>query len=75
MQEFWEHPQLEARARWRDVGSPAGMLRMMAPPFNLDGFEPRMDPVPALGEHSRKILVELGYSGSDIARLQSEGVV
>jgi crotonobetainyl-CoA:carnitine CoA-transferase CaiB-like acyl-CoA transferase len=75
MQEFWEHPQLAARARWRDVGSPAGMLRMMAPPFNLDGFEPRLDPVPALGEHSRSILAELGYGEADIARLAAAGAI
>jgi itaconate CoA-transferase len=69
VQEFWDHPQLEARGRWVDVGSPAGDLRAMKPPFNLSGFEPRMDDIPALGQHSRAILGELGYTASDIARL------
>jgi crotonobetainyl-CoA:carnitine CoA-transferase CaiB-like acyl-CoA transferase len=41
----------------------------MKPPFNMDGFEPRMDPIPALGEHSRKILAELGYGEHEIDRL------
>ena len=75
MQEFWDHPQLEARDRWREVGSPAGPIDAMKPPFNLDGFEPRMDAVPALGEHSRAILSELGFSSPDIENMKKEGVV
>jgi itaconate CoA-transferase len=72
MQEFWEHPQLKARDRWREVGSPAGPIAAMKPPFNLDGFEPRMDAVPALGEHSRAILTELGFNTAEIAHLIQE---
>ena len=75
MQEFWDHPQLEARDRWREVGSPAGPIEALKPPFNLDGFEPRMDAVPALGEHTERILAELGYSLSDIERLRQQNVV
>jgi len=69
MQEFWVHPQLAARKRWRKVGSPAGELDALAPPFNIDGMEPRMDPIPALGAHTRAILAELGYSAAEIDRL------
>ena len=39
------------------------------PPFNLSGFEPRMDAVPALGEHSRAILRELGYTDAELIAL------
>ena len=69
MQEFWDHPQLEARGRWASVGTPAGDIDALKPPFNLDGFEPRMDRVPALGEHTQAILEELGYGPADVARL------
>ena len=69
MKEFWEHPQLEARGRWARVGSPAGELDALKPPFNISGLEPRMDPVPALGEHTRAILGELGYASGEIDRL------
>ena len=66
MEEFWRHPQLEARGRWAKVGSPAGEIAALKPPFNLSGFEPRMDAVPGLGEHSRAILAELGYGEGEI---------
>ncbi|MEX2197642.1 MAG: CaiB/BaiF CoA-transferase family protein [Burkholderiales bacterium] len=75
MQEFWEHPQLAARDRWREVGTSAGAVRAAKPPFNLSEFEPRMDDVPALGAHSRGILAELGYSGADIDRLAAGGTI
>ena len=75
MQAFWEHPQLKARARWREVGSPAGPIQALKPPFNLDAFEPRMDPIPALGEHTGKILREIGYSEREIERLAGSGAV
>ena len=73
MEQFWRHPQLAARSRWAKVGSPAGALDALKPPFNLSGFEPRMDAVPGLGEHSRAILAELGYSEAEISRLASTG--
>ncbi|HWA38426.1 MAG TPA: CaiB/BaiF CoA-transferase family protein [Burkholderiales bacterium] len=69
LQEFWAHPQLAARGRWAKVGSPAGELDALKPPFNLDGMAPRMDPVPALGEHTRAILDELGCDEAEIGRL------
>jgi itaconate CoA-transferase len=69
MQGFWDHPQLAARKRWASVGSPAGEVRALKPPFNLDGFEPRMDALPAVGEHTRPILKELGFSPEEIGRL------
>jgi itaconate CoA-transferase len=69
MQEFWDHPQLAARGRWTEINSPAGPIRAMKPPFNLDGMEPRMAPVPAVGEHTNAILTELGYSAEEIERI------
>jgi itaconate CoA-transferase len=75
MLEFWEHPQLEARGRWAEVDTPAGSIRAMKPPFNLSDFEPRMAAVPALGEHNRKILAELGYSEAEIYGLANSGAI
>ncbi len=75
MQEFWDHPQLEARNRWREVGSPAGPLDAMLPPLNIAGMEPDISAVPGVGEHTRTILTELGYSPADIDALAREGAV
>ena len=47
----------------------------MKPPFNLDGFEPRMDAVPALGEHSAAILAELGFSPLEIQEMVKANII
>jgi itaconate CoA-transferase len=73
--DLWDHPQLQARGRFRSIGSSAGPLRALLPPVTSNGFEARMDPVPALGEHSEAILRELGRSDADIAALRQAGVV
>lgn len=69
---FWSHPQTQARDRWRTVQTSAGPIDAMKPPFNLSGFEPRMDAVPALGEHTRAILGALGYDAAAIDRLAAD---
>jgi itaconate CoA-transferase len=69
--EVWAHPQLKARKRWREVGSPAGPLPALLPPATFEGVEPRMDPIPGIGEHTDRILAELGYGAHEIAELKS----
>jgi itaconate CoA-transferase len=71
--EVWNHPQLEARKRWRQVDSPAGPLPAMLPPASFDGVDVRMDPIPAIGEHTERILAELGYAEPEIAALRQAG--
>ena len=75
MQEFWGHPQLAARSRWAQVSSPGGMINALKPPFNLSGCEPRMDAVPALGEHTRSLLAELGYHQEEVEALAADGAI
>jgi len=75
MEEFWAHPQLAARDRWREIGSPAGPLQALLPPFNLSDFEPKMEPVPGLGEHSVELLTELGYGEAEIAAFAASGII
>ncbi|KPD11530.1 CaiB/BaiF CoA-transferase family protein [Phaeobacter sp. 11ANDIMAR09] len=74
MSDVWHHVQFEARNRWREVQTPKGSIPALLPPGGI-GSEPRMDAVPALGEHSADLLAELGYSGSEISRLQNERVI
>jgi itaconate CoA-transferase len=75
MQEFWDHPQLQARERWREVGSPAGPLQALLPPVTMRDVEPRMDPIPALGEQTAQILHSLGYQDEQINQLRAEHVI
>jgi itaconate CoA-transferase len=74
MQDVWDHPQLAARGRWHTVGTPAGPVPALAPPGVVDDA-PRMDPVPALGEHTRAILGGLGLSHAEIDALSTDRVV
>jgi itaconate CoA-transferase len=73
--EVWRHEQFKARDRWRDVQSPVGPIAALLPPASLTGFEARMDPIPDIGEHTEKILSEIGYSAKDIAALKGDGAI
>lgn len=73
--EIPDHPQLVERNRWRDVDSPAGPVSMVMPPVTMSGVEPRLDPIPALGQHTESILGELGWDGEAIERLRADGVI
>ena len=75
MQALWSHEQLKARARWVEVGTPAGPIPAMLPPGAATPADARMDPVPALGEHTDRILASLGQSPAAIAALRAAGVV
>ena len=70
MHEVWEHPQLKARGRWTEVDTPAGPIPALLPPGEVDTFTPRMDAVPALGQHTDAILNELGWDPAAIDRLR-----
>ncbi len=73
--EFVAHPQLAARDRWATVGTPVGAVDALLPVPVMTGFAPRMDPVPALGEHTDAVLAELGYDAAGIAALHEAGAV
>ena len=75
MHEFWDHPQVAARSRKSRVGTPAGDIDMLQPPFNLSGMEPRMEAIPGLGQQTRPVLAELGYAEAEIEQLAREGVI
>lgn len=70
--EFLEHPVLSARDRWREVGIPGGArVPALLPPADLAGVVPHMGAVPAVGEHTDRILAELGYDTADIERMRA----
>jgi itaconate CoA-transferase len=75
MRQVWDHAQLEARKRWAEVDTPNGKIPAMRPPGVPESFNARMDPVPAVGEHTAAILEEIGYSEFEIARLRAGRVI
>ncbi|MGX9937668.1 CaiB/BaiF CoA transferase family protein [Advenella kashmirensis] len=75
MKAVWEHPQLKARNRWTQMGSPVGTLPTFLPPGVNNSYDFRIDAVPALGEHSAAILDELGYDEDTVSQWQSAGIV
>ncbi|MEU4520151.1 CaiB/BaiF CoA-transferase family protein [Amycolatopsis sp. NPDC024027] len=62
------HPQLTARDRFAEVATPAGPIRATLPPITVPGRAPRMDPVPALGEHTDAVLAEFGFDAEVLRR-------
>lgn len=73
--DVWTHPQLEARGRWREVGTPSGPVRAMLPPMTFTDVEAAMGDVPSLGQHTDEVLGELDYSATEVARLRRDGMV
>ena len=71
MADLWQHPQLQARERWRTVATPAGDVPALLPPGVNSAFDYRMEPVPAVGQHNAAILAELGWSAEQAAALQN----
>ncbi|WP_307874550.1 CaiB/BaiF CoA transferase family protein [Frankia nepalensis] len=69
------HPQLAARERWIEVDSPAGPVRQLRPVVEFPDTPPRIEPVPALGEHTEKILTELGHDAAALAQLRADGAI
>lgn len=72
---LWKHPQLAARKRWRQVGSPAGELAALLPPATNSAYEARMEEIPALGAHTDEILIELGFEAEEIAQFRVSGTI
>lgn len=65
VEQFLDHPQLHARNRITEVGTPCGPVMSFLPPFISAGMQARMGSVPALGEHSESILAELGFAAPE----------
>jgi itaconate CoA-transferase len=59
MEAVWNHPQLTARRRFREMETEAGRVRTVMPPGMSADVEPRLEPVPSIGQHNSKILAEL----------------
>jgi crotonobetainyl-CoA:carnitine CoA-transferase CaiB-like acyl-CoA transferase len=70
-------PQVAAREMVVEVDHPrAGRVKALGMPIKFSDTPGTIErPAPLLGEHSREILAQLGYSDTDIERLQAEGAI
>jgi len=73
--EVLTHPQLTERDRWREIGSPAGPVLGLLPPPESPDWDWRLDPIPALGEHTEAVLAELGFGPGDLTEMRAAGVI
>ncbi|MEA9604357.1 MULTISPECIES: CaiB/BaiF CoA-transferase family protein [unclassified Polynucleobacter] len=75
MEGLWKHEQLKARNRWTEVDTPNGAIAALLPPGLNSSYDYRMDPIPAVGDHTDSILKELGLGESDIAGMRASGAI
>lgn len=71
MAAVWDHPQLHALHRFVEVETPVGTVTALQPPGHSSAYDPRLTPVPALGQHTESILEDLGYSKAEIAEFRT----
>ncbi|KIK59379.1 hypothetical protein GYMLUDRAFT_85990 [Collybiopsis luxurians FD-317 M1] len=77
IKETFEHEQAVARNIAVEVDHPrAGPIKLVAPAVTYNGKKmPVRRHPPWLGEHSDEVLVELGYSTSEVEELRAKGVI
>lgn len=68
VKELIDHPQLQARGRWREVASPVGALKALVPPVTFDEIDTVMKPIPEVGEHTEAILKEFGFNYEEMRK-------
>ncbi len=75
--QVFNDPHLAARGFFPKVAHPVlGAVEQIASPMRLSETPTRLERVgPLLGEHTRDVLAEVGYTVADIAALFSENVV
>lgn len=69
-----DHPQLRQRDRWRTIGTEHGPTEALLPPATFDDVQAPMNDVPALGQHTRALLIEAGLDSAAVNHALSAGV-
>jgi crotonobetainyl-CoA:carnitine CoA-transferase CaiB-like acyl-CoA transferase len=71
------NPHLVDRGYFVDIDHPvAGTLKYTGAPFSPEKTPWQVRrPAPLLGEHNREVLGSLGFSGQDITRMRSSGII
>jgi itaconate CoA-transferase len=73
--DVWNHVQFSARDRWREVGTEAGPVRALLPPFTFSDQEAAMGDVPSVGQHTDEVLGEIGFSEKRISDMRAAGAI
>lgn len=69
-----DHEQLRGRNRWRSVEIEDATIEALLPPATFGDVEAAMGAVPALGQHTRALLVEAGLDDAAADDAISRGV-
>ena len=64
--EVWEHEQLRARDRFQQVDTETGPLEMLVSPFDISGWRPGPQRVPALDEHDAEAIQRIVDRGAPL---------
>lgn len=72
---LWQHDQLKARNRWTEIDTPNGQIPALLPPGLNNSYQYRMDPIPAVGQHTESILKELGIDNATIEAMRSSNAI
>ncbi|HEX4203765.1 MAG TPA: CoA transferase [Ktedonobacteraceae bacterium] len=77
LDQVYEHPQVRAREMDIEIDHPlAGRVHALGFPVKYSGTPGQIArPAPVLGQHSFKILQELGYTPEERSQLAAEGIV
>lgn len=80
LEDLFDDPHLQAAEMFPEVDDARiGSHRTVRSPFEVDGglshASHQDSPAPGLGEHTREVLGELGYTGARIQALVKDGVV
>lgn len=75
IEEFVQHPQLQARDRWRDVATSNGNIKALLPPATFEDFDPVMEAIPSVGEHTDSILREFNFDEEFIQKCKDTNTI
>lgn len=75
MKQFASHVQLKARNRWVDVETPVGNIKSLLPPVAKSREDIKNTGIPDVGQHTTKILEELGIPKNEIEQLKESQVI
>jgi succinate--hydroxymethylglutarate CoA-transferase len=77
IRQTFEHPQVLARELVVEVDHPrAGRIKLVGPAVKYNDHRMKVSrPPPYLGEHTREVMLELGYTDEAVDALMRERVI